>query len=169
MKLVRSFALLVLSGAVNASDTGHPTRLLWGDTHVHTYLSGDAYGMGNRSTPDDAYRFARGEAVTATGGATAQLKRPLDFIVITDHAENLGILPLVMAGDQQALTIPGAMAAVDMIKDTPPLSEVLAAPDLSTFNVLMRQLMAGKEARSNIPTVDPVIRKEVWQQVIANA
>ena len=82
-----------MMAGIAVADSDHPTRLLWGDTHVHTYLSGDAYGMGNRSTPDDAYRFARGEKVTATGGATGQLKRPLDFIVITDHAENLGVLP----------------------------------------------------------------------------
>ena len=44
------------------------TRVFWGDTHVHTALSGDAFALGTRLTPDDAYRFAKGEAVVATGG-----------------------------------------------------------------------------------------------------
>ncbi|MAV26677.1 MAG: hypothetical protein CMQ05_11230 [Gammaproteobacteria bacterium] len=173
MKPLQSFGIYVLLGvissSVSASDEGRPMRLLWGDTHVHTYLSGDAYGMGNRTTPDEAYRFAQGEAVTATGGATAQLKRPLDFIVITDHAENLGVLPMVMSGDQRLLDSPGGQATEDILQATPPLSEVLAAPDLETFTLMMGQIMTGKAAWGAVTSVDPEIRREIWHQVIANA
>ncbi len=158
-----------MMAGIAVADSDHPTRLLWGDTHVHTYLSGDAYGMGNRSTPDDAYRFARGEKVTATGGATGQLKRPLDFIVITDHAENLGVLPLVMSGDQRLLDGEGGKSAEAILNNTPPLSEVLTAPDLKTFNGLMAAIMTGKAAWNSVQAVAPEIRKEVWEQVIANA
>jgi hypothetical protein len=68
----------------------HPTEVFWGDTHVHTALSGDAYAGGVRLTPDTAYRFARGEAVATNTGQQAQLARPLDFIVVADHANNIG-------------------------------------------------------------------------------
>ena len=61
-----------------------------GDTHVHTALSGDAFNGGVRLKPEDGYRFARGEAVVATSGQTAKLERPLDFIVLADHANNIG-------------------------------------------------------------------------------
>ncbi len=78
----------------------YPTQLLWGDTHLHTNNSVDANGMGNkRLTPDDAYRFAKGETVTAHNGMDATLDRPLDFLVIADHAVNLGVLPAVQARD----------------------------------------------------------------------
>ena len=72
-------------------------RPLFGDTHVHTAFSFDAMGQGTRGTPDDAYRFARGEPLglqpyTEDGepGQTVQLRRPLDFTVVTDHAELMG-------------------------------------------------------------------------------
>ncbi|MBW2388042.1 MAG: DUF3604 domain-containing protein [Deltaproteobacteria bacterium] len=72
-------------------------RPLFGDTHVHTTYSFDANGQDTRNTPRDAYRFAKGEKLglqpyTLDGEATrhAQLKRPLDFTVVTDHAEMLG-------------------------------------------------------------------------------
>src|SRR5262245_30340949 len=72
-------------------------RLLWGDTHVHTSLSFDAWGQGTLNRPADAYRFARGEAVgvqpyDAAGRPlrTVRLRRSLDFAVVTDHAELLG-------------------------------------------------------------------------------
>ena len=62
----------------------------FGDLHVHTALSMDAYSFEVRTTPDDAYRFARGEELELTGDRRAQLSRPLDFAAVTDHASYLG-------------------------------------------------------------------------------
>ena len=67
-----------------------PDRPYWGDTHLHTDNSVDAFGFGTRLGPEDALRFARGEQVTATTGAQTQLARPLDFLVIADHSDALG-------------------------------------------------------------------------------
>ena len=68
---------------------GHES-VYWGDTHLHTDNSVDAFGFGVRLGPEEALRFARGEEVTATTGAQAQLARPLDFLVISDHSDALG-------------------------------------------------------------------------------
>ena len=65
-------------------------QALFGDLHVHTSFSLDSYMSFVRSTPRDAYRFARGEAVTLYGGRKKQLKTPLDFVAVTEHAEFLG-------------------------------------------------------------------------------
>ena len=74
-------------------------QLFWGDTHLHTHLSVDAYLRGTRLTREDAYRFARGQIVTSDNGMKAQLRRPLDFLAIADHASQLGILPRLAAND----------------------------------------------------------------------
>ena len=76
-------------------DIGFPQRVFWGDTHVHTSFSTDAGMVGNRLGPEEAYRFARGETVVSSAGVRARLQRPLDFIVIADHAENLGLAPMI--------------------------------------------------------------------------
>ena len=67
-----------------------PDRPYWGDTHLHTDNSVDAFGFGTRLGPEEALRFARGEEGTATTGAKTQLARPLDFLVIADHSDGLG-------------------------------------------------------------------------------
>ena len=67
-----------------------PTRPLFGDTHLHTSQSFDAIAFGNFLGPEEAYRFARGEEVTSSTGQRARLSRPLDFLVVADHAENMG-------------------------------------------------------------------------------
>ncbi len=66
---------------------------LFGDTHLHTSYSPDAGMIGNILGPEDAYRFAKGESVTSSLGVTARLKRPLDFLVVADHAEGLVFRP----------------------------------------------------------------------------
>ncbi len=65
-------------------------NVYWGDTHVHTHESFDAALFGTTLTIEDAYRFARGEALRSDGGERMQLSRPLDFVAITDHAEGFG-------------------------------------------------------------------------------
>src|SRR6185369_10275541 len=72
-------------------DQGYPDRVYFGDTHLHTSYSTDAGMVGNRLGPEEAYRFARGEEVTSSTGLRARLQRPLDFLVVSDHAENLGL------------------------------------------------------------------------------
>jgi hypothetical protein len=80
-----------------------PTKVYWGDTHLHTAVSVDA-GTMNRIGQEDAFRFARGEEVTTTHGLQAKLSRPLDFLVIADHAEMYGLMPQLLSGDQDILS-----------------------------------------------------------------
>ena len=69
----------------------YPKTVLWGDTHLHSQYSADAYSLGNSTLSQaDAYRFAQGEPMTAHNGMQVQLRRPLDFLVVSDHAEYLG-------------------------------------------------------------------------------
>jgi hypothetical protein len=80
-----------------------PNRVLWGDTHLHTSVSVDA-GTLCRVGQEDAYRFARGEEITTTHGLRARLGRPLDFLVISDHAEMYGLMPQLLGGDAEILS-----------------------------------------------------------------
>src|SRR5262245_15569467 len=70
-----------------------PTRPFFGDTHLHTSFSMDAGAFGARLGPREAYRFARGEEVMASSNQPAKLSRPLDFLVVTDHSDNMGFFP----------------------------------------------------------------------------
>ena len=107
-KAGRSFcSTLLLLAMLSAIVPGAPARdtsLYWGDTHLHTNNSPDASLNGNiRIGPEEAFRFARGEAVEGHSGAPAKLERPLDFLVVSDHAEYLGLLPRIRDGDTLVL------------------------------------------------------------------
>ncbi len=81
-----------LTGSPGWSEEAPPKKALFGDLHVHTSWSFDAYISHVRTTPDDAYRFGKGEPVPIAGGGTSQLSHPLDFMAVTDHSEYLGML-----------------------------------------------------------------------------
>lgn len=94
-----SMAALALAGCgeIGVADapaavenTEYPEQVYWGDTHLHTDNSIDAFGFGNRLDAEAALRFARGEEVTSTKGVKSRLDKPLDFLVIADHAAALG-------------------------------------------------------------------------------
>nr|MDJ0788788.1 DUF3604 domain-containing protein [Myxococcota bacterium] len=81
-------------------------RVYWGDTHLHTSFSMDAGAFGNRLGLDEAYRFAKGEQVTASGGQKVRLSRPLDFLVVSDHSDNMGFFPDLFAGAEHLISDP---------------------------------------------------------------
>lgn len=75
-----------------------PSRVYWGDTHLHTSLSLDAGLFGNTLDHDDAYRFARGEEVVSSTGLPVRLSRPLDWLVVADHSDMMGLATGIQQG-----------------------------------------------------------------------
>jgi hypothetical protein len=94
-----------------------PTNVYWGDTHVHTGMSMDAGAFGARLMPEDAYRFARGEELTSSTGLQVKLSRPLDFLVVADHSDNMGFFPRLYDGEPDFLADPTGKRWYDMIQE----------------------------------------------------
>jgi len=94
-----------------------PTRVFWGDTHLHTGMSMDAGAFGARLGPEDAYRFARGEELTSSTGQQVKLRQPLDFLVVADHSDNMGFFPRLYAGDPEMLADPTGKRWYGMIQE----------------------------------------------------
>ena len=78
---------------------GYPTKVFFGDTHLHTSFSFDAGAFGNRLKPEQAFRFAKGEEVISSSGLPVKLVRPLDFLVVSDHSEQAGFFDMIYKGD----------------------------------------------------------------------
>ena len=113
--IVLSTSLIASNEAVNVKSTttgekiknvyspytgeDYPTQVYFGDTHHHTSNSGDAFMSGARLAPEDAYKFAMGEEVISSSGQSLKLSRPLDFLVISDHVEGLGVMYEVYNGN----------------------------------------------------------------------
>ncbi len=107
--LAAALAALVVSGCdrsdapsmfggrkeIKVVETAYPEKVYFGDTHLHTSNSSDAFAFGVRLGPEEALRFASGEQVTATMGMKAKLSRPLDFLVIADHSDGLAALKAI--------------------------------------------------------------------------
>jgi hypothetical protein len=93
-----------------------PTRPFFGDTHLHTSFSMDAGAFGARLGPKEAYRFARGEEIMASSGQRVKLSRPLDFLVVADHSDNMGFFPQLFAGAPNLLADPTGRRWYDMIQ-----------------------------------------------------
>lgn len=93
-----------------------PVRPFFGDTHLHTAFSMDAGAFGATLGPVDAYRFARGEEVVSSSGQRAKLSRPLDFLVVADHSDNMGFFPAMMSGNPTILKNSTGKRWYDMIR-----------------------------------------------------
>src|SRR6187549_2467045 len=93
-----------------------PSRPFFGDTHTHTSFSMDAGAFGARLGPADALRFAKGEEVMASSGQPAKLSRPLDFLVVADHSDNMGFFPDLLAGKPEILADPMGRKWYDLMQ-----------------------------------------------------
>lgn len=151
----------LLPAWIHASDAARPAspaerQVFFGDLHVHTAYSNDAFGYSNDRTPDAAYRYAKGEPVTSTGGMSIQLRTPLDFLAVTDHAEYLGMFT-AMAQPQHPL-------------NATELGQQASSADVDVryeaFGAFIRALRTG-----DVPTgfVDPANTLSVWQKIVETA
>lgn len=131
-----------------------PNQVFFGDTHLHTSYSADAGMVGATTTPDDAYRFAKGEEVVSSQGVPARLQRPLDFLVVSDHAENLG---LAVALDKQD----PVLAANEWGKQ---LSALFAPRDIDARSKSYEFWMSATYTGDD-PLAGTAFGKTMWNQV----
>jgi hypothetical protein len=136
------------------------TRVYWGDTHLHTGFSMDAGAFGARLTPVDAYRFAKGEEITASSGQPVKLSRPLDFLVVTDHSDGMGFFPIVMSGTPEVLADPQGKRWHDMIQ----------SGDGATAAVeIIRTFGLNQMPKSIFPAPGTKPYRNAWEQTIKAA
>jgi len=136
---------------------GFPTQVYWGDTHLHTSLSMDAGAFGNRLGLEEAYQFARGDEVVSSTGIPVKLSRPLDFLVIADHSDNMGMFPDLLAGKQHILSDPTGKDWYERIQ---------AGDGVNVALELIGMFSQGKFPEALIYTPDSAPYKAVWQATI---
>jgi hypothetical protein len=137
-----------------------PTRPLFGDTHLHTAFSFDAGAFGARLVPSDAYRFAKGEEVTASSGQPAKLSRALDFLVVADHSDNMGFFPDLLAGKPAIMADPGGRKWHDMI---------VGGQGAQAAIEMIVAFSQGKFPKDLIYTPDNNLYRSAWQETIKAA
>ncbi len=134
----------------------YPNRVYWGDSHLHTSYSWDAGLVGNTLGPEDAYRFAKGEQIRASSGQRAKLVRPLDWLVVADHAESLGVAVLIERSDPAILASDVGRKTHDLYKR----GDIYGAFETWGLNVIVG---------GNNPLADPTLTRTVWEEIINHA
>ena len=135
-------------------DRHFPQRIFFGDTHHHSSFSVDSGMFGNTLGPDQSFRFARGEEVTSSSGLRVKLVRPLDFLVVSDHAEYLGLSELLTTGNPRLLSTEVGKewaAALEEGGDAAWLTAVAIMDDFTTGNERF---------------ADPQLKRSVWDRVV---
>ncbi|MCH7817111.1 MAG: DUF3604 domain-containing protein, partial [Proteobacteria bacterium] len=140
-------------------DQHHPDRIFWGDTHLHTRNSPDAGFVGNTLGPEEAYRFARGEEVTSSGGLRAKLLRPLDFLVVADHAEYYGLATQLIDGDPALMADPIGKRWYDIFH---------ASPE-GGFKIFQEIIQGSNMAQPVELIANPAIKRSAWERYTATA
>jgi len=124
-----------------------PNKVLWGDTHLHTSFSMDAGAFGNRLGPEEAYRLARGEEIRSTTAGRVRLARPLDFLVVADHSDNMGFFPDLNAGKPEILSDPKGKEWYDQIQAGEGLNVALDIIDNFSRGTFPEGLMYWPDSR----------------------
>ncbi len=135
-------------------DRYHPQRVFFGDTHHHSSFSVDSGMFGNTLGPDKSFRFARGEEVVSSNGLRAKLVRPLDFLVVSDHAEYLGLSELLTTGNPRLLATDVGKewaAALAQGGDAAWLTAVAIMDDFTTGNERFK---------------DAELKRSIWDRVV---
>ncbi len=131
-------------------------QALFGETHVHSALSFDSYIFGNRNSPDDAYRYAKGEAIKHPYGFDMKLRVPLDFQAVTDHAMYLGMIPAMFDPESE---VADHKISVDLRAAKTPGQRLLAFQQMFPY--------IGGIVEDDLLNMDIV--RSAWQEIIDSA
>jgi len=136
------------------------TGVYFGDTHLHTDISMDAGAFGNRLGLDAAYRFARGEQVDSTSAGPVKLSRPLDFLVVADHSDNMGFFPDMLSGAPHILSDPTGKDWYNRVK---------AGDGVGVALELIGLFSQGQFPEALVYTPDSKPYKAAWQRTVEAA
>lgn len=158
-KLSAGIGPLIAIFGCNAA-LGQPTELLWGDLHLHTNYSTDAYSTGNKSvTPDMAYRYARGMPILhPTTQRKIRISQPLDFLAVTDHAIGMGLDPLMDRTDELLTSTAGGRELLELRDNAPAWRGVMGGIPPGP---------RGEQIRAD--AYSDRVRSSVWSEEIAAA
>lgn len=146
------------SPAASDRPAANPERnAYFGDVHVHTGWSFDAFTNGSRATPTDAYAWAQGQEITNSGmGGKIQIQTPLDFYMVAEHAEFMGVF--------------NQMSNPDSPLSKTELAKGVNSPDpvvrMQTFAGVLRDMSAGKV---DSMLTDPALASSVWAEIVKAA
>jgi hypothetical protein len=144
--------------AVTDRPPANPERnAYFGDVHVHTGYSFDGFTNGSKTTPQDAYDWAKGKAITGSGlGPDIKIVTPLDFYAVSDHAEYMGVFNQMTDPNSQFGKLP--------------IAKRVTSPDAATrmaaFAEVLRDMSAG---RSDPQLADPAAARTVWAEIVKTA
>jgi len=131
-----------------------PRQVFFGDTHHHSSYSFDSGMFGNTLGPEESFRFARGQEVTASNGMKAQLIRPLDFLAVTDHAAYLGFTDLIKNADPRLMATKGGAEMVEGYQAGGEKAWLFVVSMMKDFDI-------GKPRFE-----DPKINRTVWDSLV---
>ncbi len=135
---------------------GPALNAYFGDLHVHTSWSFDAFIYNTRTTPDDAYRYAKGEGINDFMGEKIKLKRPLDFMAVTDHSEYMGVMKMMIDPEHEYYNLD--------------IAEEVRRSDTNAAREAFRKI--GFSIARNTPNSalnSESIRKSTWERIVETA
>ena len=151
LAIVTAFSASVSAGAPNPEN-----NVYFGAVHVHTSWSFDGFTNGSKTTPTDAYAWAQGKPITGSGGPDIQIRTPLDFYMVSEHAEFMGVF--------------NQMANPDSPLSKNELAKGVTSPDpairMATFTNILRDMSAGKR---DPQLTNPVLGRAVWAEIVKAA
>lgn len=161
MRILGTVLMVVLIAVASVSAMAEPgagadAKALFGELHMHTSWSFDAYLFNTRATPDDAYEFAKGKPLKHPLGKTYQLSRPLDFMAVTDHGLFMGVF-VRMADPTHPLS-------------KLPLAKKVNSPDPDVMSSAFVDLIVASRSGTPIEGLaSPEVMQEAWDHIIASA
>jgi len=134
-----------------------PTRVYWGEQHLHTSWSGDAAGGGTRVGPEEALRLARGEEIVSTTGQPVRLSRPLDWLAVSDHSDALGVVNEIIAGNPKLMTDPTLKR----------WNQQMNAGGEEAMKAVMELISLQGQGKLPAPVMDAQLAFDVWRKSTA--